>query len=697
MSAVPSSPEFVVAAKTNSLGSEPRVAVLRDGRSVVVWDDSSVARDVRFRLFDYDGTALTPERQVPANATGAQAQADVAALAGGGFVIVWRDIDGAAAPDSEGNIRYAVFDAAGTRLTEGFATASQAGFQSEPAVTATADGGFAIAWTDRNTAATGLATDTDAVMFRKFAAGGAAEGAPLRLSGNVGGDRSAALASFGNVVAAIWDDNGNADVASGRGPGIYGRSLTVTPGGPFADGGTKFDGPAGTTAPIRPDVALAIDGTAFRVWESGNRVFLARDGGAVQEVGSAGVAQRWPKIAALKEIGGVVVVWFEERFATTAQDVYARVYNAAGNPVGAPFVIKAGTSSDLNPDVVGLIDGRFMVVWGDLEGAVGTGSNARGRIFDPRKAPMDWTGQAWGERFWGTEFGRGDTLDGGGGDDLLNGRGGNDSLTGGTGNDTLLGGAGDDRLSGGAGNDSMTGGDGNDALDGGADADALSGGAGRDTLTGGTGADTLDGGDGADTASYAYTAAPVAVDLSQTGPGRNASVGGTPEDRLVSIENVIGGRGNDTLAGSAGANRLTGGQGNDLLTGAGGADVLTGGQGNDTLSGGVGNDRLSGGAGADVFLFAAGLASAGIDAITDYEPGIDRIGLAAAVFRALGPTVTADEFRLSAALPQGERLIYDQAAGRLFYDADGAGPGAPVEFATLTPGTPLSAADFVVI
>jgi hypothetical protein len=45
----------------------------------------------------------------------------------------------------------------------------------------------------------------------------------------------------------------------------------------------------------------------------------------------------------------------------------------------------------------------------------------------------------------------------------------------------------------------------------------------------------------------------------------------------------LGGTGNDTLAGTAGADVLVGGVGHDTLTGAGGADVLMGGAGDDVL------------------------------------------------------------------------------------------------------------------
>lgn len=50
----------------------------------------------------------------------------------------------------------------------------------------------------------------------------------------------------------------------------------------------------------------------------------------------------------------------------------------------------------------------------------------------------------------------------------------------------------------------------------------------------------------------------------------------------VTIENAIGGIGNDTLIGNSANNQLTGGIGNDTLTDGGGTDTLDGGDGNDT-------------------------------------------------------------------------------------------------------------------
>lgn len=203
-----------------------------------------------------------------------------------------------------------------------------------------------------------------------------------------------------------------------------------------------------------------------------------------------------------------------------------------------------------------------------------------------------------------------DTIYGYEGSDLLNGGQGNDIIYGGDQNDTLLGENGDDRLYGENGNDRIDGGALNDQIYGGAGNDVLIGGQGSDRMFGGANDDTflqtstreadlIDGGTGIDTVDYrpasGYTPPTVSVRLADgTGDGSAAVTGTlfhingttrnvTHTDTLRSIENVITGGGNDSLAGNAVANRLDAGGGNDVLTGGGGVDTLIGGSGNDTF------------------------------------------------------------------------------------------------------------------
>src|SRR4051812_31202257 len=177
---------------------------------------------------------------------------------------------------------------------------------------------------------------------------------------------------------------------------------------------------------------------------------------------------------------------------------------------------------------------------------------------------------------------------------LIDGGAGNDGLTAATaGNNTVLGGLGDDNLVGGSANDSIDGGDGKDVLSGGVGNDTLLGGSGDDLLTGGTGNDLLDGGlgadklrgsEGADTVTYASRTNPIVADITD-GATELPDDGEAGEKDFIeaSVENLIGGKGNDKLTGSTYAGTPTGYTKNNKLVGGGGNDSLFGLDGNDII------------------------------------------------------------------------------------------------------------------
>ena len=102
---------------------------------------------------------------------------------------------------------------------------------------------------------------------------------------------------------------------------------------------------------------------------------------------------------------------------------------------------------------------------------------------------------------------------------------------------------------------------------------------GGDTLVSGPGNDILDGGADTDTASYALAKAAVTVDLGIAG---QQNTGGAGKDTLISIENLIGSKFNDTLTAAPGGSHIDGGAGNDTLVSGPGDDSFEGGAGIDT-------------------------------------------------------------------------------------------------------------------
>ena len=181
----------------------------------------------------------------------------------------------------------------------------------------------------------------------------------------------------------------------------------------------------------------------------------------------------------------------------------------------------------------------------------------------------------------------------------------------------------------------------------------------------------------------------------------------TGPDTLIGTsahEEIKGGNGSDHLYGRGGFDRLLGGEGYDYLDGGEGVDYLDGGSGNDTLVGGTGNDTLTGGIGADKFVFNVGPNSSGyaggLDKITDFTVGVDKLVFDNATFKYIGPDgdLNANVFCTDpAALDANDRVIYDSATGIVSYDIDGSGGAAAFQIAQVTIGTNLSHADFSII
>jgi RTX calcium-binding nonapeptide repeat (4 copies) len=159
----------------------------------------------------------------------------------------------------------------------------------------------------------------------------------------------------------------------------------------------------------------------------------------------------------------------------------------------------------------------------------------------------------------------------------------------------------------------VSGGDGADVLRGGGYPDRLYGSAGDDVLDGGLGPDRLDGGDGRDRVDYSSRTAPVKVSI-----GYPWGSGQSWEFDFVSssVEEAVGGSGDDRLTGSSGPNTLIGGSGADTLDGREANDVLEGGAGTDKFDGGDGDDALrSRDATADTLTCGAGKDSIDADAV----------------------------------------------------------------------------------
>ena len=323
-------------------------------------------------------------------------------------------------------------------------------------------------------------------------------------------------------------------------------------------------------------------------------------------------------------------------------------------------------------------------------------------------------------------------------------------------NNTLTGLDGDDVMVGGDGNDTLLGGADNDVLYGNELADTLNGGTGADEMIGGTGNDTYTVDNVGDTVEELFNEGTDTINVNNlvnftlsanvenlvlltgtngTGNGLvNTITGNLLDNRLDGsggADTLVGQLGSDTYIVDNAGDRITefGGQGSDRvqtsvsytltagadvevletrnaagttainLTGNVSGNVVRGNNGGNVINGGDGRDELTGLGGQDQFLFNTALDAAfNVDTIADYTSGEDRIVLENAIFTALGAgAVAADRFAIGAAQDGNDNIIYNATTGALFYDADGTGSAAAIQFAAVTAGLGLSNVDFFIV
>jgi uncharacterized delta-60 repeat protein len=249
--------------------------------------------------------------------------------------------------------------------------------------------------------------------------------------------------------------------------------------------------------------------------------------------------------------------------------------------------------------------------------------------------------------------------------------------------------------------DTITGDDNSNTLDGKGGNDIIKGNGGNDDLTGGADKDTLVGGDGDDTYHLS-----VEVD----GKGKAIIDKITEGARITSGIDTVNSEVSYIL--TANVERLSLNTGAGAIDGTGNksANSITGNESDNTLNGKEANDTLTGDAGADIFKFDTKLSTkkidgvltaTNVDTLVDFTAGTDDIYLSGKIFSAYkkdladavkaGGTelaVSSDDLVINGtATAANHHFIYDSTSGALYYDPDGNGAKAQVQFAIIGDGT----------
>jgi Ca2+-binding RTX toxin-like protein len=591
------------------------VAALSDGGFVITFEPNDLngnSGDVDFARFDANGVLKGgwAVDDLPQNTT---TSPSVAALAKGGYAIVWSEHDGA-----KWNTYVSKYGDNNSSLTGKIKVDSIGGSTgNEPQIIGLKDGGFAVAYLDYSSG------NFDQKM-RIYNEDGTARTAAFKINQvTAGTQNNPSLALLDNgFIAVTWDTSAPGSANSNVAARIFDRNgvaitgeFNIAAGGSIESGGDAVGIAGGTLAHVYSTSDTTVDGNGSAVVYTEMQITRTTVGNGTDET--------------LK-----------------GDELIDNIFGGGGKDTitagGGDDIVEGGAGGDKLDGGTGLntlsYEGSLVGVEIDLLGGTAKYGDAAGDTI-VYSSFFKVVGSATGDdTLYGTAGNN--RLYGGGGKDTLVGNGGHDVLSGEDGNDFLVaskstgstfdGGGGVDWISyesetvgitlnldgsanaGGASNDkvygienvlgsshddTITGTDGVDnMLDGSEGLDKIFGLGGNDTLKGGIGSDTLDGGKGTDTLEGGQDDDTLIVDMA--GDIVVEVAGGGSADRVmarvsytlatdvdvekltttssagVSAIDLSGNKLSQEIAGNAGENTLK--------DGGGAADILRGLAGNDT-------------------------------------------------------------------------------------------------------------------
>ena len=333
---------------TNTAGDQgdAHLAALAGGGYVIVWhnDDGSISAQI------YDAAGAASGGELSLVGSGATGPVDVAGLSSGGFAIVW-EASGSASTQVLG----ASFDSTGGALLPAFAIASQdvdptdpayAGSPANPSIAAWGSDGFAITFDGSADSGTRFVYSNGSIASRT-----------VFLGDGTGGDADIAAFDDGSIVAVAENGAGSIDWvivdADANAPTLSG-TLPI----------------AGTGSQARPAVATFSDGGFVIVWQDGDsstgymltvQRFNADgtlDGAAVGVDTSGGGSDTGAAVTVMAD-DSYVITWVD---ALSPDAVQAQQFDATGARVGTSTEIAAGAGVG-EPDVAALGNGDVVIVW----------------------------------------------------------------------------------------------------------------------------------------------------------------------------------------------------------------------------------------------------------------------------------------------------------------------------------------------
>jgi hypothetical protein len=366
LSIAPMGSEMQVNSYTTGPQANTAVAMDPDGNYVVVWGAAEGAGDnygIFARRFNAAGVAQGDEFRVNTYTTDYQNAPSVAMDADGDFVVAWNSYG----QDLGGGGKYAGgayaqrYNAAGVPQGGEFRVNTfTIDHQGDTSVAMSPSGNFVISWLSYNQDGSGIG-----VYAQRFDAAGIPQGTEFRLNQFTTGNQT-------NAIVAM-DDAGNITATWG----------TQTQTSPTLDiEARRFDAagnPLGNEFSVNnltandqfnPDLAVDADGDFVVTWQTdtgGVRIKARRyDSAGVAQGGEFAVSSfesQMPHVAMAGD-GRFVIVWGWQPDGSS-NGIFARAYDAAGNPRGGEFRVNSTTANNQNLHGVAMNDdGDFVVAWG---------------------------------------------------------------------------------------------------------------------------------------------------------------------------------------------------------------------------------------------------------------------------------------------------------------------------------------------
>ncbi|HTU10368.1 MAG TPA: tandem-95 repeat protein, partial [Allosphingosinicella sp.] len=375
---VPSGDEQRVNTAAGGDQSAPGIATLAGGGYVVVYQGEGPGDTdgVFMRRYDSSGAAQGGEILINLVTAGAQDQPAVAALTGGGYVVVWAgaDADG-------GGIFARRYDGNGVVLDAGEVQINNmtAGSQTLPSIAALGNGGYVVSWEAPDGNGTGI-------YARLYNANGSPATNEFLVNSVVANDQSDAsvIGLPGGDFVVTW----TSQAEDGDGNGIYARRFDPT-GAPI---GAAFRVSQTQVGDQFDSASATLTGGSFVIaWSSADG---SDTGIFVRRYSSTGVAlggeapvnttvagkQSDAQVTALAD-GGYLVTWTSDGQDGDGAGIYAQRYTAGGVPVDGEMLVNGTTEGGQQGAVATALGDGYVVAWS------GNGDGDTAGIFTRQAAP----------------------------------------------------------------------------------------------------------------------------------------------------------------------------------------------------------------------------------------------------------------------------------------------------------------------